>query len=59
MTVHDRTRLIGQFRLLNANPAQAGFLLYGAAKPAPLPPPDAGDIGSRPWLLAEAGWPAR
>jgi len=47
MTVHDRTRLIGQFRLLNANPAQAGFLLYGAAKQASLPPPDAGDIGKQ------------
>ncbi|CDL47054.1 orf; Unknown function [Klebsiella pneumoniae ISC21] len=25
MTVHDRTRLIGQFHLLRKNPAPAGF----------------------------------
>jgi len=29
MTVHDRTRLIGQFHLLK-NPASAGFLLFRA-----------------------------
>nr|DAL08791.1 MAG TPA_asm: hypothetical protein [Caudoviricetes sp.] len=29
MTVHDRTRLNGQLRLLTKNPAPAGFLLSG------------------------------
>jgi len=37
MTVHDRTRLIGQFHLLK-NPASAGFLLLGMGRGFPLTP---------------------
>jgi len=57
MTVHDRTRLIGQFHLLK-NPASAGFLLFLANNnswPRHLRRPDKARAAIRQWMQMPDG----